>query len=161
MTEVIIENWNARIGPGDIVYHLGDFALSYGKKDADAIDDILAHLNGNKFLITGNHDRDEVTKNKRWIKVLPYHEIKVDLGAETPQRINMFHYSMRTWNQQGRGSWALYGHSHGNLPQPPGKCMDVGVDPNYFTPLNIMTIKRIMDKKPIFTEDHHGEGKKV
>lgn len=156
MTDVIIDNWNSRISPGDTVYHLGDFAMSWGKRDESKIDSILSKLNGNKFLIVGNHDRDEVTKNKRWVQVCDLKNISVDFGDKHKQRIVMCHYSLRVWNQMHRGSWMLYGHSHGNLPQPPGKTMDVGVDPNFYTPLNILQIKRIMDAKELFKGgDHH------
>lgn len=44
--EEIIENWNTTVRPGDIVFVLGDFGeLSY-----------MERLNGQKFLIKGNHD---------------------------------------------------------------------------------------------------------
>lgn len=54
MNRVMIERWNAVVGPEDTVYHLGDFAL--GK--ASEWPAILRQLNGaKKILIHGNHDR--------------------------------------------------------------------------------------------------------
>lgn len=53
MTEmhyVMAEKWNNVVGPKDIVYVLGD--VVYGKKNLW----FLAHLNGDKVLIRGNHD---------------------------------------------------------------------------------------------------------
>ena len=35
MDEALIANWNKRVRPGDIVYHLGDFSF---KKGRDAIE---------------------------------------------------------------------------------------------------------------------------
>lgn len=148
MTEVLIANWNKKVKPGDVVYHLGDFSLSWGPKHESMIDDILLRLNGQKYLILGNHDRDEVINNKRWIWARHYHEIKVNVGGDSHQ-IMMFHYALRSWNKMGRGPWMLYGHSHGNLPWHPGKSMDVGVDPNDYGPLSVQYIKTIMDKRPI------------
>jgi calcineurin-like phosphoesterase family protein len=53
MNEMLIENWNARVGPDDHVFHLGDVALGPWE-DWDAS---LSRLNGHKHLIIGNHDR--------------------------------------------------------------------------------------------------------
>lgn len=52
MNEVMAENWNARIKPGDIVYHLGDVTMHYGER----FDRLWSGLNGSKRLIVGNHD---------------------------------------------------------------------------------------------------------
>ena len=53
MNETIINNWNDIVCKNDIVYHLGDFYLG-NKFD---LRDIVSKLNGNIYLIRGNHDR--------------------------------------------------------------------------------------------------------
>lgn len=53
MNKVMAERWNARVKPGDTVYHLGDFALGPGE-DLDAHRKQLA---GRIVLVKGNHDR--------------------------------------------------------------------------------------------------------
>jgi len=156
MTAALVNNWNEIVGKNDIVYHLGDFALSWDKKHAKAIDNTLAALNGQKWLITGNHDRDEVTKNPRWAKVTPYHELKIDLGGVRKQRIVMCHYPFRSWNQMSQGAWMLHGHSHGNLDSIGGKIMDVGVDCHNFRPISIGCIREAMSHKVPYICDHHG-----
>lgn len=155
MEDKIITNWNDTVGSGDMGYILGDFALTWNKKCPDKVNTLLKRLNGNKFLITGNHDREAVTKSKYWSKVTPYHEIKVDLGEEHKQRIVMSHYPMRTWNQIHRGAWMLHGHCHNNLPQPPGKIMDVGVDCHNYIPISLDEVHEFMKDRPIYGEDHH------
>jgi calcineurin-like phosphoesterase family protein len=52
--EISLRNrWNGIVKDGDIVYHLGDFALtSKGKAEA-----ALKALNGTKILVWGNHDQ--------------------------------------------------------------------------------------------------------
>jgi calcineurin-like phosphoesterase family protein len=50
--ELIVENWNAQVKPGDIVYHLGD--VFFG--DKDKFRKLWARLPGRKRLIAGNHD---------------------------------------------------------------------------------------------------------
>lgn len=155
MTDAIITNWNAMVGPGDIVYHLGDFALTYGKRDVQAVDDLLKRLNGNKWLIKGNHDRDAVTKNPRWTMVKDYHELKIDMGGVHRQRIVLFHYCLKTWDQQHRGSFMLHGHSHGGLSDIGGKVMDVGVDCNNYKPVSIDDVVEFMKHRDVATRDHH------
>lgn len=155
MTETIISRWNDVVRKGDIVYHLGDFALSWGKKHTEVIHTILTRLNGQKWLIVGNHDRDEVTRNPLWAKVAHYHEIKIDFGGVHKQRIVMCHYAMRVWNQMHRGSWMLHGHSHGNLTDIGGKSLDVGVDVHNYTPIHLEAVKAFMDTRMMVACDHH------
>lgn len=155
MTGTIIENWNAKVSPRDTVYHLGDFALSWGRRHAELIDDLLRRLNGHKHLIVGNHDREEVVKSKQWIAVKHYHELKIDLGGEHRQRIVLCHYAMRVWNQNHRGAWMLHGHSHGNLPDIGGKITDVGVDCWNYSPVSLDQIAEYMGNRDIVAVDHH------
>lgn len=53
MNEVLVNNWNKKVRQEDVVYVLGDFALS----DKEGISQIGRQLNGKKTLIMGNHDR--------------------------------------------------------------------------------------------------------
>lgn len=50
MDEAMVERWNAKVKPGDHVYHLGDVVI--GKRHLETI----KRLNGKKRLIMGNHD---------------------------------------------------------------------------------------------------------
>jgi calcineurin-like phosphoesterase family protein len=50
MDETMIERWNAKVKPGDTVYHLGDVVIN--KKYLH----LVSRLNGRKILIRGNHD---------------------------------------------------------------------------------------------------------
>lgn len=52
MNEAIIDNWNKIIKPNDIVYHLGDTMLNDNEKGIEC----FKRLNGQIFLIFGNHD---------------------------------------------------------------------------------------------------------
>jgi len=55
---------------------------------------------------------------------------------------------MRVWPHSGRGSWQLYGHSHGNLPDDPlSLSMDVGVDSHDFSPWRFEEVQAIMKAK--------------
>ena len=72
MNEVIITRWNSRVGPGDEIWHLGDFARRL--KVAEAI---LPRLNGRKHLVTGNNDEPAVCA-LNWSSVQAYTELIVD-----------------------------------------------------------------------------------
>lgn len=59
MNETIIENWNKVVSKGDIVYHLGDFALG----DKSLIPDFIRRLTGHISFIMGNHDNLNIMKS--------------------------------------------------------------------------------------------------
>lgn len=141
----MIKEWNAAVAPGDLVYHLGDFAITgYSVKHKFKVEKLLAKLNGQKILITGNHDSPAVTSAKGWAKIYHgIHHVKID-----GQRIILCHYGMRTWQFKSGGAWHLYGHSHGNLPAL-DKSFDVGVDNMGYQPVKFERIKEIMDKMDI------------
>lgn len=146
MDNIIINNWNKRVLPGDQVYHLGDFAF-------DEHDPYLERLNGQKFLCLGNHDHSKRWKKAtKWVDIDNYREIKVG-----DQLIILFHYAMRVWNKSGHGSIHLYGHSHNNLPGDAQSC-DVGVDSWGMCPVTLDDIKKRLAIFPSRKEpDHHGK----
>src|ERR1035437_820477 len=77
MDESLIENWNSKIQPGDLVYHLGDVFFCNEERALQ----IINRLNGQKFLILGNHDktvkRSENLK-AQFIQIRDYHEITIN-----------------------------------------------------------------------------------
>ena len=148
MDEMIIENWNNKIQKHDNVYHLGDFAF----REPETILKYIDRLNGNIFLIKGNHDRINGDIKNKFVWVRDLAEIKVN-----DQNITLCHYAMKVWNKSHHGSWHLYGHSHGTLPDDLySRSYDVGMDANNFTPLSFEEIKKIMDAKIFKPIDHHG-----
>lgn len=147
MNRVMIERWNEKIGPDDLVYHLGDFALT---KDLDWVGQVLDSLNGKKHLIAGNHERAALAHPDKFEWIKDYFELKVEdpevKGGLQP--IVLFHYAMRVWRHDFRGNWQLYGHTHGTLPDKNHKmAIDVGVDCHNFYPLSYHEVKVIMQTK--------------
>lgn len=146
MNEALISNWNSVVKKSDIVYHLGDFGFTAGKGDiVKDIKSILQRLNGSINLILGNHDCQNY--NERVLKLFCSHTLLRDKTING-QRIIMLHYAMRTWPGQHKGSWNLYAHSHGNLPDDLNSLsIDVGVDCHNYTPISFEQVKEIMSKK--------------
>jgi len=121
MNENLVKAWNSYVGPKDTVYHLGDFAFSH-----DGHRRWLNRLNGKKHLIIGNHDP------RRKLKADPLSWKSISPAYEFNHNRDLFylsHYAHRVWHGSHKGSYMLYGHSHGNLEDTPwGRSMDVGVD---------------------------------
>ena len=158
--EGLVERWNAVVRPGDTVYHLGDFTLSNSKL---IVEQLLSRLNGQKFLILGNHDRDPVRKASGWVKVVPYHELSIPMttkqtipGSPGKQKICLFHYRMVVWNKAHYGSWALHGHSHGTLPvNYNARTFDIGVDCWNYTPVSLAQVAERMEQHYWIAVDGH------
>jgi len=145
MDNAIIANWNNVVGKDDLVYHLGDFCFGN-------FDHYFNQLNGLIIFIKGNHDKIAwQNRAKFYSSSDSYREIKVN-----EQEITLSHYSFRVWNESHYGSWNLYGHSHGSLPDDPNaRAIDVGVDCHKFTPISFEQIAAIMEKKNFKPIDHH------
>jgi len=150
MDQALIDSWNSVVGDRDHVFHLGDF--SFHKPDRTL--EILSCLNGIKYLIRGNHDRNNL--NAACLSMFDggvehYHEIT--FGS---QLIVMCHFPFKSWNGMHHGSWNLHGHSHGSLA-PTGKQLDVGVDVGkLYRPLSYEEVAADMNNKKFVRTDHHG-----
>lgn len=117
MNEALIANWNAKVKPGDEVYILGDFCFD---NQGNKVNQFLRRLNGQKFLVKGNHD--SFLKAKQfdpslfvWIK--DYAEVKDILDGEEV-RVILFHYPIAVWNAKHHCSYHLFGHIHSNHSEP-------------------------------------------
>lgn len=126
MDAAIVANINGRVEPGDLLYILGDFAIS---SDADYVRHLFHAINGRKVLVLGNHDLDRKGNVRKDLRDLswdrpPTHALETtDEGC----RLYLHHYACRAWPAAHHGSYHLFGHSHGNLPSL-GRSRDVGID---------------------------------
>lgn len=173
----LVDNINKTVGEDDTLYHLGDWSFN-------GIENIWIFRKQikckNVHLILGNHDH-HLEKPK--LMKPEFQQEAIELGYYNPfnyvdvftsvshykeitiekQRIVMSHFSMRVWNKSHHGSWMLYGHSHGTLPEYNSglnyyKTMDVGVDTNSdFKPYSFEEIKEIMKYRVTLQIDHHNQ----
>jgi calcineurin-like phosphoesterase family protein len=157
MDEFYIEAHNSVVKTGDVVHHLGDISW----RPLNETTRIRHRLNGAIVLIRGNHDH-----RQKWLKDLFYgaiFDVKLFRPCDTNQDIWLSHYAHRVWPKSHYGSWHLYGHSHGSLPDDPhSRSIDVGVDVTYESvrpgaPLSFEQIKEIMSHKNFVPVDHHEE----
>lgn len=146
MDEALIENWNSAVKPEDEVYHLGDVGLC----EPSRLRNILDRLNGKIYLIRGNHEKSAMACRDRFEWVKDYYELVMD-DADAhrgKQLVVLMHYAMRVWNASHHGTYHLYGHSHGSLPDDPNsRSFDAGVDCHNFKPISYDEVKAIMKKK--------------
>lgn len=106
---LIIENWNSVVKQTDNVYILGDFSWLYGRETKE----IIEKLNGQKFLIKGNHDRwskDGACK-KLFQGIYDIKQIE-----DNGRQVILSHFPIMMWSGQHRGVIHLYGHVH-NTPE--------------------------------------------
>jgi len=141
----VINRW---VDKRDSLYLLGDVSMA---KRIDA-EKFIDRLNGNKYLIEGNHDKN-IKNSTRFAQIT----IRKDFSY-TRFGINLHivldHYPMLSWNRKVHGSWQLYGHVHGRLKNF-GHSFDVGIDNpelheitgGYHRPLNLFEIVTIMETR--------------
>ena len=102
MDMALIDRWNERVSPEDVVFHLGDFAFA----SKNTISVIAHKLNGHKILVLGNHDR---VRKYDWEK----------LGFERVFRHSFlmdgkFIFSHEPLDKIPDGKINVYGHVHGS-----------------------------------------------
>lgn len=110
MNQILIDNWNTTVTNSDTVYFLGDFSFKCNQNQADKI---LEQLNGKKYFIKGNHDKEtwlNRVKEKHLIEDwFDYKDID-----DSGRRVILCHYPIHSWNGLYRGGYHLYGHVHNN-----------------------------------------------
>ena len=144
MNEALIANWNNVVSKGDEVYILGDM---FWKNEGAA--DILARLNGRKYLVLGNHDRLNADMNKHFEWVKEYAEIK-----DGDNHIILCHYPIPFFKNHTRdGYYHFYGHVHNTFHNETTvyaskmkNAYNVGVDIIGFTP---RTLEEIVKKNEV------------
>lgn len=107
MMDSMTKRWNNKVKNEDFVYILGDFCWS---AITERWIEILDSLNGKKFLILGNHDLRNPTKElkKRFVWIGDYKET-TDCG----KRVIMSHYPIMCYRAAYNPDvYMLHGHVH-------------------------------------------------
>ena len=137
MHEVMINNWNEKVGKKDTVIIAGDFSFRNPTH-------ILDRLNGHKILLMGDHDKASLKCKEKFDSIEKAGAMHIRI-KNTPVYIN--HWKNETWYKFYYDSWHLFAHSHGRKDKKE-KSWDIGVDNNNFYPLTEDEIIDIMNKKP-------------
>lgn len=145
MIEMLVAKHNDKVKPEDNVYFIGD--LFWRTLGFSAANDLLDRLHGNKHYVLGNH---EELIESHWALQNKFVWVKERAFLHYPgiQRIVLDHYAGRVWRDSHKGSWQLFGHSHGELPYLADKLsMDVGVDCIGYAPISLDEVATLMRAK--------------
>lgn len=127
MHTTMIANWNSVVKKDDLVLHLGDVAFS-----GQAFDEIMPQLNGNKYLIRGNHDRFTEGRYRRHFRRI--------LGVYVRDNYAFTHVPIHP-SCLTRWKGNIHGHLHDNTVGSP-KYFNASVERINFTPRSFEDIKR-------------------
>lgn len=124
----VIDAWNRKVAKKDTVYIVGDFAFG----SADKVKKFIGKLNGNKFLVLGNHDgsSDHLVgyfKQIVQLKDIVFKKKNYDF-LEEDFHVFLCHYPMVTWPAKHYGSVNVHGHCHGRLDKYNEESTDLRVD---------------------------------
>lgn len=132
MNTAIIDRWNKVINPGDVVYHLGDFAFAGLPRWAE----IRSRLNGAINLIYGNHDLYHRTVSKIVNAGIFETVAKRFVGSFDGIRMVLSHFP----EVPSDDIINLHGHLHkeiGTFSLKFSKAFDVGIDGHNLTPWSL------------------------
>lgn len=129
MNEVMVQNWNKVVKPGDKVYHLGD--VFFG--DKNWFKRHWPRLNGQKRLIVGNHDDIKFLSNGGFFS-------KVEMWRLFPEfGVVLTHVPIKE-DSFRKVKLNVHGHIHQNKsPEGPYRC--VCVEQTNYTPVNIEELR--------------------
>ena len=143
MDRVLLRNYNAVVHKDDTVYILGDICHHMKMEQAD---ELIKKLNGKKYLIKGNHDKNYDPRL--------FADIQDFMTASVNrQYFALMHYPMLSWPKKNSGSIQLHGHIHARMDyneknRTEGvKRYDVGVDANNFFPVSVKQIIDFFNRK--------------
>ncbi len=118
----------------------------------DAANEMIQKMNGKKYLISGNHDKNYDPGLFEDVRDF----MTVSLNR---QYFALMHYPMLSWPKKNSGSIQLHGHIHSRMDYNEQNSeegvlrYDVGVDANNFYPVSV---KQIID---FFSNKRMLEGK--
>ena len=148
MNRSLIERWNSKVRPEDVVYHGGDFAFGNLKFIAD----IRKALNGKIVLVRGNHDRSPDSLSEVGFEYI-FESIAI---RRCQHRVFMRHHPPSEPDQlmqKYRASLFLCGHVHQEFGRR-GAIINVGVDVSNFFPLTLPEL--LCRPVPAENPSHHG-----
>lgn len=143
--EFMVERWNSVVRPHDRVLHLGDLYFWRGNGPQKFARHVAPRLNGAKFLVMGNHDRDdpEVYECLGFQVVEPF-ALEID-GV----KVSFDHYPYS--HDQSPEGLHIHGHIHNNgypitadwqdgtVPRRPNQ-INVSVEVIDFTPVRLRSL---------------------
>lgn len=131
MDNILIKRWNEVVSVNDTVYHLGDFFLTYTKRQLE----IFTQLNGYIILIRGNYDRQSNTKliDRIGFKEV-YPELIYDNALLTHRPVSLEYVVDKDCRMN------IHGHQHFNPSQVTPFHYNVSVENINYRPIEISKV---------------------
>lgn len=145
VNEAIITLWNETVPKNGVVFHLGDVCFG-GKEKWESM---ISQLNGDIYLIKGNHDMEHPPQNL-FKGVYDQLMIIVEGDEEIPeQKVFMHHFPFITW----RGCW-MFTHQNDAvntnwLNKLSSGQLNIGMDNNNYCPFSFQEVKERITKNYI------------
>lgn len=155
MNRQLVDRWNDRVQPEDVVYVLGDVVMGNVRQMLP----VVQQLKGTKLLVPGNHDgcwpghKRWRREARRYIEVGGFTAVlgtEVDAGVVSlalgNEPVLMCHFPYRgdhtaevrypEWRPADNGAVLLHGHVHGAWRRN-GRQINVGVDAWDYAPVSL------------------------
>jgi calcineurin-like phosphoesterase family protein len=105
MEDKIIDNWNSKVKPNDVVYHLGNFGW-----DPISTESSIIHLNGKIFFIGGSYDKH---LSETSLVKIGKHILLPSISEVSKLNTVFSHWPLADWSNKEEGSL----HVHGGMKQ--------------------------------------------
>lgn len=131
MDQCILDHWNEKVKPGDIVYNLGD--VFFG--DKEKFQKMWPKFNGRKRLIVGNHDDVKYLSSGSFFqkvmlwRMFSEHNILLS-------HVPIHESSLYRSKNSDKPMKNLHGHIH-TMDSPPGPYVNVCVEKTNYYPVEL------------------------
>lgn len=132
MDELMVQNWNSVVKPGDLVYHLGDVYFGSLERYRDVIH---PRLNGSKRLLVGNHDDIKQIASANLFQKIMMWRMFPEFG------ILMTHVPVHESTLEFKDLINVHGHVHNNSLDDP-RYVNMSVEVINYTPVNIEELRK-------------------
>ncbi len=137
MNEELVRRWNGKVGPNDIVYHLGDFG-DY---------DFVRRLNGKVILVCGKYEEQDFRKDFEKFKAklleIGFYDVVKDGMYLKPDVLGEKVYLTHKPENRAKDCKTIYGNLK-DLTLVEKFGFNVCVSYHYFTPVSTITAKRYL-----------------
>jgi calcineurin-like phosphoesterase family protein len=129
MDEWMVERWNARVQPQDMIWHLGDVYM--GRRHPETL---LRRLNGRKKLIIGNHDKPlDPVLAKTFDTITYWHRMDNIVMTHCPLHPSMLIGGLAT---------NVHGHIHDRVIGD-GRYINVSVEQIEYAPIELSELAKV------------------
>jgi len=147
MNEEIVNRWNKRVKPDDLVYHIGDFTF----KGVSNCKTFESRLNGTIVHIKGNHDKNNGVKTYITSCLMEWGGLGFYVKHKPPEENQIGTLEARIMSSV---DLVICGHihelwKHKIVPYNVNKrmlCINVGVDVWNFEPVSVQSILKYVGK---------------